>query len=326
VALGPEEAEPRERALLDAIPDYVFRISRDGTYLDFHAHELNEALADRDRFIGSNVRDHLPPPVAEELLGVIERVLESGEPAAFRGAVEQGGVPHPFESRIVRSGPDEVVTIVRDVTGERAAEAELRQPRARLVEAADAERRRLERNLHDGAQQRLVSLLLSLRLTGTGLGSESEAGRALEAASSELAEALAELRELARGLHPTILTARGLRPALEALAARSSVPVELECDPELRLPAPVEAAAYYVVAEGLTNVAKYAQASGARVAVSVRSGSAVVEISDDGVGGADEAAGSGLSGLADRIGALDGRLVVESPPAGGTTVRAEMPL
>jgi signal transduction histidine kinase len=321
-----DEAERRERALLDAIPDYVFRIRRDGTYLDFHAQELNDALADRDRFIGSNVRDHLPARVADDLLVVIGRVLASGEAASFAGEVEQAGVAHPFESRIVKSGPDEVVTIVRDVTETRAVESALRESRARIVDASDAERRRLERNLHDGAQQRLVALSLSLRLAGTTVGPDPREARELfEAASAELSEALAELRELARGIHPAILTARGLASALEGLAARAPVPVAIECTPE-RLPPPVEVAAYYVVSEALTNIAKYAQASAASVSVSVRGGSAVIAITDDGVGGADASDGSGLSGLADRIGAVGGRLVIDSPADVGTTIRAEIPL
>jgi signal transduction histidine kinase len=194
------------------------------------------------------------------------------------------------------------------------------------VEAEAAERRRLERNLHDGAQQRLVSLSLALRLAKAKLATDPEgASELLAGAGAELALALEELRELARGIHPAVLTDRGLAAALEALAARAPLPVELDV-PEERLPQPVEAAGFYVVAEALTNVAKYAHASGAWIRVTCGDAQAVVEVSDDGVGGADEGRGRGLRGLRDRLDALDGVLSVESPPGRGTTVRAVIPL
>ncbi|HWT24802.1 MAG TPA: sensor histidine kinase [Solirubrobacteraceae bacterium] len=209
----------------------------------------------------------------------------------------------------------------------RARVEELHASRARIVEAATAERRRLERNLHDGAQQRLVALSLTLRLAQGRVRKDAAAAeKLLTAAQDDLKVALEELRELARGIHPAVLSDRGLGAALEALAGRSPVPVELEPVPPERLPAPVEAAAYFVVAEALTNVAKYADASRARVAVSRADGHAVVEIADDGVGGADPGRGSGLRGLADRVSALDGRLDVESPPGAGTVLRAEIPV
>jgi signal transduction histidine kinase len=204
---------------------------------------------------------------------------------------------------------------------------ELHASRARLVEAGTAERRRLERNLHDGAQQRLVALSLTLRLAQGRLHKDTAAAeRLLGAAQEELAHALEELRELARGIHPAVLSDRGLAAALEALAGRSPVPVHVTSLPPGRLPPPVEAAAYFVVAEALTNVAKYADASEARVHVSRSNGHAVVEVADDGVGGADPGRGSGLRGLADRVSALDGRLAVESPPGAGTVLRAVIPV
>jgi signal transduction histidine kinase len=147
----------------------------------------------------------------------------------------------------------------------------------------------------------------------------------LQAASEELSTALEELRELARGIHPAVLTDRGLGPALESLVTRTPVPVDVEAPLEERLPGPVEAAAYYVVSEALTNVAKYAQASRAAVRVSRANGLAVVEVEDDGVGGADPVRGSGLRGLADRVEALAGRLAVDSEPGRGTRIRAEIP-
>ena len=214
-----------------------------------------------------------------------------------------------------------------DITERKRQEVEIRGSRARIVEAASAERRRLERNLHDGAQQRLVSISLFLRLAEGKVKTDPDgAEQLLRQAGEELARALEELRELARGIHPAILTDRGLEPALQSLVTRSPVPVTLAAAPEERLPENVEAAAYYVVSEALTNVAKYAQASSATVRVSRDNGRAVVEVADDGVGGADPSAGTGLRGLVDRVEALDGRLEVESVPGAGTRIRAEIPV
>ncbi|MEW6581865.1 MAG: histidine kinase [Actinomycetota bacterium] len=208
----------------------------------------------------------------------------------------------------------------------RANIAELAASRARIIEAADAARRRIERDLHDGAQQRLVAVALSLRMArGRIRDDPATAAELLDAAGAELDQALAELRELARGIHPAVLTDRGLGPALAALAGRSPVPVELDADIDGGLPAPVEAAAYFVAAEALTNVARYARATHARICVARVAGAARIEVRDDGVGGADPDAGSGLRGLADRVAALDGRLEVVSPPGGGTIVRAVIP-
>jgi signal transduction histidine kinase len=204
---------------------------------------------------------------------------------------------------------------------------DLRYSRARIIEAADAERRRLERNLHDGAQQRLVALTLTLGLAESRLKTDPvAAGPLVSQAREEAKLAVQELRELARGLHPAVLSDRGLGPALEALAGRAPVPVTITGVPERRLPARVEAAAYFVVAEALTNVAKYAQATAARVSLHASHDRLRVAISDDGVGGADPLAGSGLRGLRDRVEALDGDLSVVSPAGAGTTVAAELPV
>jgi signal transduction histidine kinase len=195
-----------------------------------------------------------------------------------------------------------------------------------MVQAADAERKRLERNLHDGAQQRLVSLALLLQLAERQLASDPQAAQLrLIAARAELSHALAQLRELARGLHPAVLTDRGLGVALEALAARAPVPVELSVELEDRLADTVQAAAYYVVSEALTNVAKYAHATAARVSVQRAGPDLVITIADDGIGGANQADGSGLRGLNDRIEAVGGQLDLDSPPAAGTTLRARIP-
>ena len=203
---------------------------------------------------------------------------------------------------------------------------ELAASRARIVTAGDVERRRLERNLHDGAQQRLVALSLSLQVALAKLESDPAAARALLAtAAEELTLALAELRELARGLHPAVLSDHGLRAAVEMLAGRSPVPVEIAEIPDRRLPEPVEAAAYYLIAEALTNVAKYAHASTVRVRVAASDERVLVVVSDDGVGGADPGGGSGLRGLADRVESLGGSIEVVSPAGAGTALRAEIP-
>ncbi|HEX4747305.1 MAG TPA: PAS domain S-box protein [Gaiellaceae bacterium] len=213
-----------------------------------------------------------------------------------------------------------------DITERKRIAEDLRASRARLIRAEDMARRALERNLHDGAQQRLVALSVSLRLLESRLREDPDgAADLLAGAQTELTHALAELRELARGIHPAVLTDRGLRPALETLVARAPIPVELTA-PDERLHPDVEAAAYYVVAEALTNVAKYARASSARVCASPQNGVLVVTVADDGAGGADPAGGSGLRGLADRIAAFDGTLAIESPPGKGTSIRAEIPL
>jgi PAS domain S-box-containing protein len=201
---------------------------------------------------------------------------------------------------------------------------QLRESRARIVQAADDARRRIERDLHDGAQQRLVGVALRLRLAREQAG--DAARQVIDQAASELAEALEELRELARGIHPTILTDRGLEPALRLVAVRSAVPVDLEAEVLGRLPPPHEAALYFTASEALTNVGRYAQASRVRVRLRRENGHAVVEVVDDGVGGADASTGTGLRFLADRVEALGGFLEVASPPGVGTTVRAGVPI
>jgi PAS domain S-box-containing protein len=460
-------SEARNRALLDAIPDLMFRLSKDGTYLDAKGDE-SLIVAPAEELLGSNVYDVLPVDVADRIMRCARNVLDRGgiEPVEYQLRI--GPLDRHFEARVVKSGADEVLLIVRDISDRKRAEAqlerlqdelrarfdelqrerdfirtvvqaapsffclvdpegrivrfnrtleeacgrvddertrgkpfwsvfiapdecpeaceaftrsvatgssaeyenhwvtadgdrllvawqltplldqhgqqrylitgiditerkrheeEIRRSRARIVEIGDIERRRLERNLHDGAQQRLVSVSLSLRLAHAKLReSPDEAERILTASSEELARALEELRELARGIHPAVLTDRGLGAALEALVTRTPIPVDVQTPPDDRLPEPVEAAAYYVVSEALANIAKYANASGATVRVSRNDGRAIVEVEDDGVGGADPSRGSGLRGLADRIEALDGHLEIESAPGRGTTIRAEIPV
>ena len=202
---------------------------------------------------------------------------------------------------------------------------ELEGSRVRVIEAGQEERKRLERNLHDGAQQRLIALSLELGLLGSRMGDDPAARARIERARGEIATSLEELRNVARGLHPAVLSGHGLAVALESLAAASAVPVELKVDFEGRVDEPLEVAAYYVVSESLTNVAKHACAGSASVEVVRLDGKLVIEVIDDGVGGADTERGTGLRGLADRVEALGGRLRIWTPRGGGTRVRAELP-
>ncbi|HEY6015375.1 MAG TPA: histidine kinase [Gaiellaceae bacterium] len=488
-----QRVEARNSALLDAIPDLMFRVTRDGTYLDVRADDPSGLVRPPEELIGLNARDVLPADVADAVLACAERALDTGEMSSVEYELTIGGVTRWFESRMVPSGGGEVVTIVRDFTEQRRAEAEQRRlaneqaalrrvatlvageaapeqvfhvvtaeacgllglrsalliryedaasativgkfgdphgdfelwdplpleegaargvlqtgaavrvdyrdlegtiaermrehgfrssvgvpitvggltwgaliaglregeslpreterrleafaelvaialasahareelaaSRLRIVEASDAERRRLERNLHDGAQQRLVALSVGLRLAQAKIrDAPQDAEELLAVAAEELSEALVELREIAQGLHPAVLTERGLDAALEVLTARTPLPVSLEVDLPERLPEPVEAAAYYVVSESLANVVKHAQADRAAVRVGRVNGSVVVEVEDDGAGGADLDGGSGLCGLRDRVETLAGRLAVESSAGRGTLVQAEIPL
>jgi PAS domain S-box-containing protein len=217
--------------------------------------------------------------------------------------------------------------VLRRREAEEARIAELEAARARIIAAQDETRRQIERDLHDGAQQRLVTLALILRMVKTKLAGNPEAAAGLlDQALDAVAEATAELRELARGIHPALLTDRGLPAAVDVLAERAPLPVTVQCALSERLPAPVEAAGYYLVAEALTNVARHAEATTATVCLARRSGCAVVSVEDDGIGGASSDAGSGLRGLLDRIDALGGSFSVRSEPGKGTRIEAEIPL
>jgi signal transduction histidine kinase len=239
------------------------------------------------------------------------------------GAVAAGSTAEPFPAGAeARLGA--FAELVAQAIANVDARVKLKESRARIVEAADEARRRIERDLHDGAQQRLVSLALSLRLLARR--ADPATAQAIESCIEEAQTALAELRELARGLHPAVLTERGLRAALQALVARSPVPAVLEHELEGRLSAAHETALYFVAAEALTNVAKYARASTATVTLRRSDGGAEIVIADDGVGGARPEHGSGLRGLADRVEALGGRLTVASAPGKGTTVVARLPM
>jgi signal transduction histidine kinase len=321
------------------------RLSRSGAVA-----ELVEALGRTDDR-RSSLRDSIATALGDTSLTVAYwlpqqhayvdadgRQVEMPEPGSGRVAtrIERGGEPLAAvihdealaeEQELVRAvGGAAALTLENErLSAElRARIEELRASRARIVRAGDEERRRLERDLHDGAQQRLVTLALNLRLARDSDDAATMRGLVDEAAQ-ELTEATAELRELARGIHPAVLTDRGLDAAVNALAGRAQVPVEVSPVPQERLAAPVESTVYFVVAEALTNVTRYAQASHAEVDIGRQNGTLVVRVRDDGIGGADPRRGSGLRGLADRVAAVDGRLEVTSDPGAGTLVLAEIP-
>ena len=272
---------------------------------------LGGELAERVRALGFRSTVGVPITVAGATWGALIVALRAGE-----------SLPPETEHRL----PQFAELVALAVASAQARE-ELAASRLRIVEASDAERRRLERNLHDGAQQRLVALSVGLRLAQGKIHDDPDAAaELLELAVEELTEALTELRELAQGIHPALLTERGLETALEVLAARAPLPVALALRLPERLPEPVEATAYFVVSEALANVVKHARADSAHVRAERVDGHVVIEVSDNGGGGADLAGGTGLYGLRDRVETLDGSLRIESPPGRGTRVRAELPL
>ncbi len=488
-----EPAEERNRALLAAIPDAIIRVRRDGTYLDVQAEDHSLLFRPPEELIGRNIRDFMPRDVLDRVFAGIERALETGSVVALEYELEIAGSRHWKETRIMPSGEDEIVSIVRDFTEQREAEAEQRRlaeeqaalrrvatlvagnappdevfqtvteevcrllglrtavlhrfedartstivgkfgelsspfdlgsvnelevgwsslqvlqtgaparsnydelegkvaelralgfrssvgvpisvagatwgalvvalregealpleterrlegfaelvalalssaqarnelaaSRSRIVEAGDAERRRIERNLHDGAQQRLVALSVGLRIAQKKIRTApDEAEKQLAVVAEELSEALTDLRELAQGIHPAVLTDRGLGAAVEVLASRTPLRVTLDVEQSERLPESIEATAYYVVSEALANVVKHAQADTAAVRIAHGNGLALVEVEDNGAGGADLKSGSGLRGLRDRVECLDGRLEVASIAGRGTRVCVELPL
>jgi PAS domain S-box-containing protein len=327
--------EARHRAMLDAALDCVVSMDHEGRVIDF-----NPAA---ERTFGYRASDVVGREMAALIIPVelrerhrrgLARFVATGEAALLDRRLEITGMRadgsiFPVELTITRvavPGPPTFTGYLRDITERLAAEAEVRASRVRIVEAADAARQRLERDLHDGAQQRLVELALDLRMARAKLDEQPEAAsELLDSALEDLGRAISELRELARGIHPAALTEGGLRPALGALVARSNGAVQLVGVPDARFAAAVEATAYFTVAEALTNVARYAAAQRTDVELVLRGDCLRVEVRDDGCGGADPASGSGLRGLADRVAALDGRFDLVSPPGGGTVLRAEIP-
>jgi signal transduction histidine kinase len=292
------------------IADFVVAVCVIGVDLGLIAAPLYYWTEPRGIDFGIVRVDTLPVALLATVVGVVLAPLAVRLTSAF-------AVIHAFVMRtLLTASPDPELS---------ARVVDLRSSRARLVAAADAERRRLERDLHDGAQQRLVAMALQLRMAKDRLARGDDALELVASAGDEAQKAIAELRDLARGIHPAVLTERGLAPALEDLARRAPIPVEVLEAPAERFPAPVEATIYFVVSEGLANMAKYAEATYGTVAARREGGRVVVEIGDDGVGGAVVGAGSGLRGLVDRVGAMDGELTVESPPGRGTRIRAAVP-
>ncbi|HWH95839.1 MAG TPA: sensor domain-containing protein [Baekduia sp.] len=280
-------------------------------------------LPDREIFVDETGRHvDLPHPASGRTWTTVER---DGRPVA--AIVHDAGLDTTSELvQAAASASSLAIDNERLKADLRARLEELRVSRLRIVEATDAARRRIERDLHDGAQQQLVALALELRLLRARVKEQPELTPLVDGLSERLASALAELRELARGIHPSILTDQGLAPAIDALADRAPVDVRAEVTVQERLAPPVEAAAYFLVAEALTNVVKYAHASGVDVAVRRTEDLVLVDVADDGVGGVDLGAGSGLRGLQDRLAAVDGELDIDSPPGGGTRLQARIPL
>jgi PAS domain S-box-containing protein len=338
------------RSLVTNIPGAVYRCACDEQWTMLWLSDEIEEISGYEAadFIGSRIRT-FASVIHPEDRELVERSVMDGVAAGRPFTVEYRIIHRNGEVRWVLErgqaqeagdGRRWLDGAVFDVTARRAAEqalreheiveaklAEVQASRARILDAADRARREIERNLHDGAQQRLVTVALRLQLWLTANGDVPE-DRCADLADvlTELRTGLAELRDLAQGLHPTVLTDRGLEHALAALARRAAVPVELKTTLPERLPLAVESAAYFTVCEALTNVAKYAKASRAWVMVERRNGDLAVEIGDDGVGGVDPRKGSGLEGLRDRIAAVDGTFEISSPPRAGTVLRAHLPV
>jgi PAS domain S-box-containing protein len=338
------------RSLIDSIPGAIYRCACDGDWtMEWLSDEIEKMTGyPASDFIDNAVRTFQSIEHPDDHEYVAERVMQSVETGSpfsleYRLVRRDGSICWVLERGLAQQAGDGrwwLDGAIFDITARREAEralrehevteaqlAEVRASRARILEAADRARRDIERNLHDGAQQRLVSVALGLRIWLAQHKHLPDDCRApvLEALD-ELGTGLGELRDLARGLHPAVLTDHGLEHALRAVAQRAAVPVELELAlPGERLPMAVEAAAYFVVVEALTNVARYARASHTWVGVEERDGHVDVTIRDDGVGGAGLDGGSGLQGLRDRVSAMNGTLEIESPPGDGTCIRARLP-
>jgi signal transduction histidine kinase len=321
------QSERRLRAVVDAIPDRMVRFDLDGSFVPTAAEPVDPDAALPE---GRRLHEAMFAAAGSSALRAAAAAVDTGRLQAYDFVLDGPGGRRELEARVSPSGPNEVTAIVRDFTDVRAVEAEVRRSRARIVEATDEERRRLERDLHDGAQQRLVTVSLALRRLQGQLGAENGSDRdavaAADEAAAELKVAIQELRELARGIHPAILTEAGLGPAITALADRSAVPATVRSLPDRRLPAAIEATSYFVVSEALANVAKHANATSVSIAASSTQSTLRIEVGDDGVGGADAANGTGIRGLQDRVAAIGGTLVTESPLGQGTLVIAEIPI
>jgi PAS domain S-box-containing protein len=336
---GPPDAlvlsEARTKAIVDSALDCVVTIDSDGHILEWNPAAARTFGWSADEVAGRELAEVLVPP---DLRGAhragFARYLATGQARMLdrrieTTAVRADGTTIPVELAITRIRVEGAPTFtghLRDITDRREAEDELRASRARVVEAADEARRRLERDLHDGAQQRLVGLALDLQLVRETVASDpAGASELLDQAVGDLREAIGELRELARGIHPAVLTSHGLEAALPELVRRCPFPVEFRGVDGGRMPSSVEATVYFLCSEALTNAARHSGATSAVISVSRSGGRAVVEVCDDGRGGAIVAVGTGLRGLQDRVVAVGGRFSLLSPVGGGTVVRAELP-
>lgn len=330
------DSEARKRAILDAALDCIITIDQDGIVVEANAALERVFGWTPDEAIGREMAQLIvPPELREAHRQGLRRLVDGAAPRVLGRRVEltgarRGGATFPVELAITRidvPGRPMFTGHIRDITDRHEAEAELKASRVRVLQAADDARRRIERDLHDGAQQRLVALALTLRLAENRLADDPDASvELLREAREDLAEATAELRELARGIHPAVLTESGLAAALAGLVRRSPVAVVTHIDVQDRPPAPIEAAAYFVAAEALANAARHAGADTIELSVSVEADTLVLVVADDGDGGAAIDAGSGLRGLVDRLAALGGTLTIASPPGVGTTLRAHIPL
>jgi PAS domain S-box-containing protein len=329
-------SEARQRAILEAALDGVISIDGPGriTYLNTAAERIFGYRA--DEVIGRELAEAIvPPSLRDAHRAGLGRYLDTGEPRILDRRLEltamrADGSEFPVELTITRTGPPEAPSFtgyVRDITDRKRAAQQLMASRVRLVTAFDAARQRVTRDLHDGAQQRFVSTIISLQLAGQKWASDPHRARELlDLALDDAKRGLDELREIATGMHPAILTQRGLTAAVTSLAGRLPIPVELDL-PERRLPDAIEASVYFFCAEALTNVVKHARAGSAWVQVAAADERCTVEVRDDGIGGARaQSESSGLVGLRDRIGALNGSMEIASPPGGGTVLRAWIPL
>jgi PAS domain S-box-containing protein len=331
---GNERVAALLEAMLASSLDAVVTIDETGRVLTFNnAAEATFGYSAEDAH-GRDVAELIiPPSLRERHYNALARHLDTGERTILNRRVELTGMradgsEFPVELTVTRvplAGPPTFTAYLRDITERKRAEAELQASRARVVESADRERRRIERNLHDGAQQRLVAIGLLLRRAAMERDTPAALRELIDRAQEEAGQAIAELRELAAGIHPASLTESGLPTALRGLALRAPVNVVVEV-PEQRFPDSVEVALYYVAAEALANVAKYAQATRVGLVLGAADGHVTLRIADDGIGGADVANGSGLAGLSDRLQAIGGSLTVASAPGAGTTVTAVAPL
>jgi PAS domain S-box-containing protein len=329
-------SEARLRAILEAAHDGVLSIDQDAriTYVNTSAERIFGYRA--DELIGQEVAEVIvPPSLREAHRAGFSRYMTTGESRILDRQIEitalrADGSEFPVELTITRAGlpgSPGFIGYVRDITDRQRAAQELMVSRARLVTASDAARQRVTRDLHDGAQQRFVSAIIGLQLAQRKWVSEPPRARELvDLALSDAKHGMDDLRELAAGIHPAILTQRGLFAALAALTGRLPLPVQLDL-PRDRLPAPIEASVYFFCAEALTNVVKHAQASSAWVIVTADGERCAVEVRDDGIGGAHpRSESSGLTGLRDRIGALNGVMTIVAPAEGGTVLQAAIPL